>query len=102
LIKILGKLCKKPSTTHCQTEKDKYVTSEEFAIRLFEIQTKIANIRRMAGWDQKSYKNFEVESRESKPSGIYKTESSGHNDGTKEVKEKELDDLKQKLMRRKR
>ena len=81
---------------HKQQE-ESYVASEDFAIRLLDIQSRIANLKSSLGWDQKSNKSTQTQS---KPVVASTPELQSQTD-VRAQKESELDDLKAKLLGKK-
>lgn len=78
---------------HKQQE-ESYVASEDFAIRLFEIQSRIASLKSRLGWTEKSNKDSKVQS---KPVVVPEKQIQDTID-----KEAELNDLKAKLLGKKK
>lgn len=76
-----------------KTKDESYVASEDFAVRIFEIQTRIADLKRRLGWTEKSNKNIEIQ-----PEPVVVQEKQLSDTAAKEA---ELNDLKAKLLGRK-
>ena len=74
-------------------KEESYVTSEDFAIRLLDIQTRIANLKSSLGWTEKSNKDIKVQS---KPMVVPEKQLQDTIN-----KEQELNDLKAKLLGKK-
>ena len=72
-----------------------HVTSDDFAIRLLEIQTRIADLRSRFGWTEKSNKNTKTQ-----PKYVVEPKESPNNTDTIQ-REQELQNLKAKLLGRK-
>ena len=74
-------------------EEYNYVTSEDFAIRLLEIQTKISNIRSSQGWDKKPNRNTKAVTERKENRTVHKT------DDERISRDQEMNELKMKLMK---
>ena len=77
-------------------EEYNYVTSEDFAVRLLEIQTKISNIRSSQGWDRKPNRNLEAVTKLEENRTVHKTNDE------RVSREQEMNELKMKLMKGKK
>lgn len=75
-----------------------YVTSDDFAIRILDIQTRIANLKSSLGWTEKSNKSTQTQS---KPV-VASTPTVQEQDTVRAQKEAELGDLKAKLLGKKK
>lgn len=81
---------------HKQQE-ESYVASDDFAIRILDIQTRIAALKSSLGWTEKSIKTTQAQS---KPVVAPTPELQSQTD-VREQKEAELNDLKAKLLGKK-
>ncbi len=79
-------------------EEQSYVTSDDFAIRILDIQTRIANLKSSLGWTEKSNKSTQTQSKPVvAPTPELQSESN-----VRAQKESELNDLKAKLLGKKK
>jgi hypothetical protein len=78
-------------------QEESYVTSDDFAIRILDIQTRIASLRSRLGWTEKSNKSTQTQS---KPV-VASTPTVQKQDPIRAQKEAELNDLKAKLLGKK-
>ena len=74
-----------------------YVASDDFAVRLLEIQTRISALKSRFGWREKSNKNTQTQS---KP--VVDTKAQQQREDSVVSRNAELEDLKAKLLGKKR
>ena len=74
-------------------KEESYVTSDDFAVRILDIKTRIAALKSSLGWTEKSNKDIKVQS---KPVVVPEKQLQDSID-----KEAELNDLKAKLLGKK-
>lgn len=74
-----------------------YVASDDFAVRLFEIQSRIAALKSSFGWTEKSNKNTQTQS---KP--VVDTKAQQQREDSIVSRNAELSDLKAKLTGKKK
>jgi hypothetical protein len=74
-----------------------YVTSEDFAVRILDIKTRIASLKSRLGWTEKSNKSTQTQSEPV----VASTPTVQRQDPIRAQKEAELADLKAKLLGRK-
>jgi hypothetical protein len=79
-------------------EEESYVSSDDFAVRILDIQTRIANLKGRLGWTEKSNKTTQTQS---KPV-VAPTPELQSQTAVREQKEAELNDLKAKLLGKKK
>lgn len=82
-----------PRINRIVEEEQSYVASDDFAVRLFEIQSRIAALKSSLGWTKKSNKDIEIRS---KPVVVQEKQLSDT-----AAREAELNDLKAKLLGKK-
>ena len=75
-----------------------YVTSEDFAVRILDIQTRIANLKSSLGWTEKSNKSTQTPPEPM----VASTPAVQEQDTVRAQKEAELNDLKAKLLGKKK
>ena len=85
----------------CVSKKEEsYVTSDDFAIQIFDIQTRIAALRSSLGWTKKSNKTTPSQS---KPMVVQEPQQPKDNtEDVQAAREAELNDLKAKLLGKKK
>lgn len=78
-------------------EEQSYVSSDDFAARILEIQTRIASLKSRFGWSEKSNKSTQTQ-----PKSMVAPETTVQKqDSIRAQKEAELNDIKAKLLGKK-